>query len=134
MCERVRASLEAVGLGDAADKLPADLSGGMHKRVGIARATVTGPEVALFDEPVSGLDPVSASRILDLVVGLSRSLRTATVVVSSDLPALLPVADRVLMLLGGEGLYDGPAPGLTHAARAEVVHFVSGRNSQTVDG
>jgi len=130
---RVEARLREVGLVDAAEKLPADLSGGMRKRVGIARAMVTGPEIALFDEPVSGLDPVSASRILELVVGLTHSLGTATVVVSSDLPALLPVADRVLMLVDGENLYDGPVDGLSRAERAEVVRFVSGRDGQLPD-
>jgi phospholipid/cholesterol/gamma-HCH transport system ATP-binding protein len=130
---RVEARLEEVGLLDAADKLPGDLSGGMRKRVGIARATVTGPEIALFDEPVSGLDPVSAARIFELVVGLSQSLKTATVVVSSDLPALLPVANRVLVLHGGENLYDGPVDGLSQAARSEVVRFVSGRDGEPPD-
>ena len=130
---RVEARLLEVGLHDAAAKLPGDLSGGMRKRVGIARATVTEPEIALFDEPVLGLDPVSASRILDLVVGLSQSLKTATIVVSSDLPSLLPIAHRVLMLARGEKLYDGVPSGLSQADCAEVVRFAAGRNGHASD-
>ena len=124
--ERVRRRLDDVGLLDAAARLPSEISGGMRKRVGIARAAVIDPELGLFDDPISGLDPVSSSRILELIVGLTRSLGSATVVVSNDLPVLLPIVHRVVMLHDGEIVYDGPVDGLTGSARPEVVQFATG--------
>jgi len=123
---RVRQRLDDVGLLDAEDKLPGEISGGMRKRVGIARAAVIDPEVGLFDDPISGLDPVSSSRILDLIVGLTESLGSATMVVSNDLPVLLPIVHRVVMLNAGEVVYDGPVDGLARSPRAEVVQFATG--------
>ncbi len=123
---RVMARLREVGVAEARDSLPADISGGMRKRVGIARATVTTPELGLFDEPIAGLDPVSSARILDLIVELTRSLHMATLVVSNDLPALLPVCQRVVMLNAGRVAYDGPPAALARSERPEVVQFATG--------
>ena len=95
---RVRARLAEVGLAEAADSLPSEISGGMRKRAGIARATVIDPELGLFDDPIAGLDPVTGGLILDLIVGLTASLGMATVIISNDLPVLLPVCQRVVML------------------------------------
>jgi phospholipid/cholesterol/gamma-HCH transport system ATP-binding protein len=123
---RVCRRLADVGLGDAGERLPSEISGGMCKRVGIARAAVIDPQVGLFDDPISGLDPVSSSRILDLIVELSRSLGSATVVVSNDLPVLLPIVHRVVMLWAGKVVYDGSVEGLVHSDRPEVVQFATG--------
>ncbi|MBI5511025.1 MAG: ATP-binding cassette domain-containing protein [Deltaproteobacteria bacterium] len=125
--DRVSARLADVGLSDAALKLPRELSGGMQKRVGVARATVVTPAVALFDEPVAGLDPVSACRILDLIALISCGKDTATIIVCNDLPAILPLADRVLMLKGGETVYDGRPADLATAVRPEARAFATGR-------
>lgn len=123
---RVMRRLDEVGLVDARDQLPSAISGGMRKRVGIARATVIDPEIGLFDQPTAGLDPVSSSRILDLVVRLTESLGMATVVVSNDLPVLLPICDRVAMLHDGRLIYDGDPAGLRQADNPAVVQFATG--------
>lgn len=123
---RVQVRLGDVGLLDAREKLPSEISGGMRKRVGVARATVIDPELGLFDQPTAGLDPVSSARILDLIVGLTASLEMATVVVSTDLAVLLPICHRVLMLHAGRVVYDGAPGGLTSSSSPEVVQFATG--------
>jgi phospholipid/cholesterol/gamma-HCH transport system ATP-binding protein len=124
--ERVTRRLDEVGLTGARDSVPSSISGGMRKRVGIARATVTEPEIGLFDEPIAGLDPVSSSRILDLIVRLTELLGMATVIVSNDLPVLLPICDRVAMLHGGSVVYDGDPAGLAQSRTPAVVQFATG--------
>ncbi|HEX8236474.1 MAG TPA: ATP-binding cassette domain-containing protein [Abditibacteriaceae bacterium] len=94
----VTARLEDVGLPGIEDKMPGELSGGMRKRVAMARALATGPRIVLYDEPTSGLDPVMARVIDDLVVHLRDTAGTTNVVVSHHLPSILRIADRVLML------------------------------------
>ncbi len=123
---RVTASLEDVGLLAAARRLPSEISGGMKKRVGIARATVIQPEIGLFDEPTAGLDPVTSRRILDLILGLTSRLGMCTLVISSDLDTLLPVASRAVMLHEGRVLFDGRTEDLQRSSRPEVVQFASG--------
>lgn len=123
---RVETRLDDVGLHDAAPKRPSDISGGMRKRVGIARATVIGPELGLFDDPIAGLDPVTGGRILDLIVSLTEALDIAAVVISNDLPVLLPICKRVVMLNAGRVVYDGSPDQLMASPRPEVVQFVTG--------
>ncbi len=123
---RVTQMLRDVGLDDAADKLPAELSGGMRKRVGVARAFIAGPEVGLFDDPIAGLDPVTSRRILQLIVRFTGERQMSTIVASNDLAVVLPVAKRVLMLNAGEVIYDGSEAGLLQSERPEVVQFARG--------
>lgn len=123
---RVYARLTDVGLREAGDKLPEELSGGMRKRAGIARATIAEPEIGLFDDPIAGLDPLSASKILELVLHLGRSLGMTTAIVSNDLAVLLPICTRVLMLNEGRVAYDGPPDALASSERPDVVQFVTG--------
>ncbi len=98
---RVREKLELVGLQDDYDKWPADLSGGMCKRAGLARAIVENPGIILYDEPTSGLDPVSARIIDDLINDLRKRLRVTSVVVTHDLHSALVIGDRIAMLNDG---------------------------------
>jgi phospholipid/cholesterol/gamma-HCH transport system ATP-binding protein len=109
-----------------ATKLPAEISGGMRKRVGIARATVIDPEIGLFDDPVAGLDPLTGGRILDLIVAMTERLGMSTVVVSNDLPVLLPLCRRVVMLRAGRVVYEGEPDGLATADDPAVRQFASG--------
>lgn len=96
--ERVRDALDKVDLLSSAEAYPADLSGGMQKRAGLARAIVTEPQILLYDEPTSGLDPVTSRRIDDLIVNLSERLGVTSVVVTHDMHSALSIADRIGML------------------------------------
>ncbi len=98
---KVMDALEKVGLGNDAELFPSDLSGGMQKRAGLARAIVTEPEILLYDEPTSGLDPVSSRMIDKLIVELNGRLGTTSVVVTHDMHSALGIADRIAMLSGG---------------------------------
>ncbi len=98
---RVNKMLELTGLTDAADKLPAEISGGMHKRAGLARALITEPEVVLFDEPTSGLDPIMSKSIHELILSLKQKLGGTGVLVTHDLAGALQIADRIALLKDG---------------------------------
>ena len=120
---RVRAALRAVGLAGAEHKLPSELSGGMKKRAALARATVARPDVILYDEPTAGLDPVTTSKIYDLL----RADRDATqIVVSSDVAAVAAFADTIVFLDGGRVRWHGPAAALFDADDLDVRAFASG--------
>ena len=101
VCDRVQDALEKVGLGEAGDKYPADLSGGMQKRAGLARAIVTEPEIVLYDEPTSGLDPVTSRRIDDLILDLNERLGITSVMVTHDMHSALSISNRIAMLNAG---------------------------------
>lgn len=99
--------LERVDLTESADKLPSELSGGMRKRVGIARALAMSPRVMLYDEPTTGLDPVTAYTIDHLIVSLRRDLGVTSLVVSHDVSSVFRVADRIAFLDQGQLVFDG---------------------------
>src|SRR5687768_6323449 len=94
----VKMKLEQVGLREHADKMPAELSGGMKKRAGLARAMALDPRVLFYDEPSAGLDPVTAAELDDLILQIAESLGTTIVFVSHDLESVFAIADRVIML------------------------------------
>jgi phospholipid/cholesterol/gamma-HCH transport system ATP-binding protein len=96
--DRVRDALDKVGLLHAIEAYPADLSGGMQKRAGLARAIVTEPQILLYDEPTSGLDPVTSRKIDELIASLSQRLGVTSVVVTHDMHSALAIADRIGML------------------------------------
>ena len=98
----VREKLEMVNLADAFDKQPAELSGGMRKRVGLARAIITDPEIILYDEPTSGLDPVTSRTIDRLIDRLREDLGVTSVVVTHDLHSALAIGTRIAMLHDGK--------------------------------
>jgi phospholipid/cholesterol/gamma-HCH transport system ATP-binding protein len=123
---RVSARLQDVELWEARSLLPKALSGGMQKRLGVARATIAEPRLGLFDEPIAGLDPQTAGKILALLVRLTRSLGMASLIVSNDLAALLPFCPRVIMLVEGAIAFDGEPRHLVESLRPEVVQFATG--------
>jgi phospholipid/cholesterol/gamma-HCH transport system ATP-binding protein len=98
---RVDKKLEMLNLGDAGDKFPADISGGMQKRVGLARAIIMNPNIVLYDEPTSGLDPVTSRRIDELIVNMRKKLGITSVVVTHDLHSALSIGSRIMMLHNG---------------------------------
>src|SRR6202044_3873714 len=95
---RVALSLELVGLPGIQDMRPSDLSGGMKKRVGLARTPALHPQVILYDEPTTGLDPINTARINPLILGIQRALKITSVVVTHDMGTAFSVSNRVAML------------------------------------
>jgi len=107
------------------DRAVAGLSGGQKKRVGVARATVTRAPVVLYDEPAAGLDPVTSQKIFDLLRREQRASGATVVMVSSDIDRLLPVCDRVGMILQGRMVFEGTpeeAKGSEHPAVRQFIH------------
>jgi phospholipid/cholesterol/gamma-HCH transport system ATP-binding protein len=123
---RVRARLERVGLSGLEARRPVELSGGQKKRVGLARATITGAPVVLYDEPAAGLDPVTSQRIFELLRDEHRAARATAIMVSSDVERLLSVADRVGMLYAGRLVFDGTAAEARSTANPVVRQYVDG--------
>jgi phospholipid/cholesterol/gamma-HCH transport system ATP-binding protein len=105
--DRVDAALASVGLLDSKAQMPAELSGGQQKRVGIARALILEPEVMLYDEPTAGLDPLTCGEINDLIVQVRETRHTATIVITHDLASAKHVGDRVAMLIEGKMIGGG---------------------------
>jgi phospholipid/cholesterol/gamma-HCH transport system ATP-binding protein len=126
LADRVAKRLRAVGLAHAGEKRPSELSGGMKKRVGIARATIARPDLVIYDEPTAGLDPVTTSKIYDLLRADHAETGGTVVAVSSDVAALRQFVDRIAMLYRGKLLYDGPADAIEDAPDPVVRQFVRG--------
>jgi phospholipid/cholesterol/gamma-HCH transport system ATP-binding protein len=118
--------LARVGLSGFEGRLPARLSGGQKKRVGVARATALSAEVLLYDEPAAGLDPVTSQRIFDLLRAEQQHSGATVVMVSSDLDRLLPVTDRIGVLLEGKLVFDGSVADAKVSRNEAVRQFVTG--------
>lgn len=126
--QRVQATLRSVGLVDVDDRMPAELSGGMRKRVGVARAIIQGPSILLYDEPTTGLDPLMTDAIDQLILAMQRELHVTTVVISHDIQSSFHIGDQIAMLSGGKVLEVG-TPEQLQASRNEFVRrFVEGRS------
>ena len=106
------------------DKLPNEISGGMRKRVGLARAIIREPKILLYDEPTTGLDPVTRTTVDDLIATLKRELRLTSVVISHDIPSALLLADRIAFLHQGQILYWGDAAGFRQAEHEAIRAFL----------
>lgn len=124
--ERVQERLRVVSLPGFEGRMPAGLSGGQKKRVGVARATITQAEIVLYDEPAAGLDPVTSQRIFELLRAEQRASNATVVMVSSDLDRLLTVTDRVGMLYRGELIFDGTTAEAQNSTEPRVRQFVHG--------
>lgn len=122
--QRAQAKLESVGLGRDFDKMPADLSGGMRKRAGLARAMALDPPLLLVDEPSAGLDPVTSTGIDDLLVGLKKD-GTTLLVVTHNIPSARVIADRLVMLDGGRIIADGHVDALEASTHPLVQAFMA---------
>lgn len=123
---RIVERLKVVSLPGFADRLPAGLSGGQKKRVGVARATVSQAEIVLYDEPAAGLDPVTSQRIFELLRAEQRAAGATVIMVSSDLDRLLTVTDRVGMLHKGRLIFDGTTAEAQSSTDPYVRQFVHG--------
>ena len=123
---RVAERLACVSLPGFEERMPASLSGGQKKRIGVARATATRAPIVLYDEPAAGLDPVTSQKIFDLLRGEQRATGATVVMVSSDLDRLLTVTDRVGMMVRGELVFDGTTDEARTCADPHVKQFVHG--------
>jgi phospholipid/cholesterol/gamma-HCH transport system ATP-binding protein len=124
--EKVSSILSRVGLFAASHKMPAQISGGMRRRVSLARALVCEPRLALLDDPTAGLDPVASSVIMDLIVELHRESCQTTIIASHDLRRLLPVCDEIVALFAGEVVFQGAVSELKASPHA-VQEFIACR-------
>ena len=124
--ERVEEVLEMVELGGIEKKKPSELSGGMRKRVGLARAIIYKPEIVLYDEPTTGLDPVVSDSIDQLIIRVREKLKITTIVVTHDTRSMRRVGQRILMMVNGKIYAAGP-PEEIFSSQDPVIHrFVNG--------
>lgn len=123
---RVADRLRAVGLAGSEAKLPSELSGGMKKRVGIARATIARPDLVIYDEPTAGLDPVTTSKIYDLLAADQQAIGGTVIAISSDVAGLCQFVDEIAFLYRGKIHYRGPARTIADAPDPIVRQFVRG--------
>jgi len=130
---RVADRLRAVGLAGSEAKLTAELSGGMKKRTGIARATVADPELVIYDEPTAGLDPVTTQKIYDLMTADHARTRATVLAVSSHVAALAGFVDEIAFLYRGRILHRGPARTIADAPDPIVRQFVRGELDGPLD-
>lgn len=126
IADRVAAGLDRMNLSGFQDREPSELSGGQKRRVGLARATVATPPIALYDEPAAGLDPVTSQRIFDLLRAEQRSTKSTAVMVSSDVDRLLSVADRVGLMVNGRIVFDGTTDEAQTSENPFVKQFIHG--------
>ena len=127
---RVEQVLGMVGLAEAVDKYPAELSGGMQKRAALARAIVLEPEVILYDEPTTGLDPIRSDVINELILKLSQAMRVTSIVVTHDLASARKVADRMVMLDQGQVVLEDEPERFLASTNPAVERFLKGEASE----
>jgi phospholipid/cholesterol/gamma-HCH transport system ATP-binding protein len=130
---RVEQSLGLVGLPGIESMRPSDLSGGMKKRVGLARTLALQPEVILYDEPTTGLDPINTARINHLIIAIQRALKLSSVVVTHDMGTAFAVSDRLAMIGKGRILLVGSKEDFRHTTNPAVRDFIEGRAPESED-
>ena len=123
--ERVHFVLEAVSLLEAIDKMPSELSGGMKKRIGLARSIITKPKLMFYDEPTTGLDPITSKEISVLIIELQKALKMTSIVVTHDLLCAKIIADRAIVLEDGKIVKEGKIDDLTSSDDPLLKNFFS---------
>lgn len=118
--KRVEEALEAVGLMDSIDKLPSDLSGGMRKRAGLARTIIINPEIMLYDEPTTGLDPITSREISELILNIQKKYKTSSIIITHDMECARIASDRVLVMDDGVYIAEGTFSEL-HKSKNKIV-------------
>lgn len=121
--KRVEDVLESVGLPDAADKLPSDLSGGMRKRIGLARTLIVNPEIMLYDEPTTGLDTITSEEISELIVKLQKKYQTSSIIITHDLSCAKITSDRIVIMNDGAYIAEGTFDELRESKDEKVGAF-----------
>lgn len=131
IADRVHEVLEMVGLKDVDHKTPSELSGGMRKRVGLARAIALTPEILLYDEPTTGLDPLMTDAVHQLIYQTQQKLKVTSVIISHDMSATFGIADKVVMLHQGKILLEGGEKEFRNSDHPFIRQFLEGRATGT---
>jgi len=122
----VKKKLNLVGLPDIEDKMPGDLSGGMKKRVGLARALAKTPKILLYDEPTTGLDPPNIIRINDLIIDMNKKFNITSVIITHDIESAFAVSDRIAFLHDGKIVFVGSVDDAKNTDNRELHNFING--------
>ncbi|MFO1519119.1 MAG: ABC transporter ATP-binding protein [bacterium] len=125
--EIIHEKLGMVGLPDKQEIMPADLSGGMKKRVGLARAIATDPEVILYDEPTTGLDPTNTNRIDELIIDLQKKLKVTSIVVTHDMKSAFTISDRMALVYNKKIEFVGTVDEVKNSKNELVQNFIHGQ-------
>ena len=126
--DKIQEVLKAVDLEHAIDKMPAELSGGMKKRIGLARTIITEPKLILYDEPTTGLDPITVKEISELIKELQKDLNVTSIIVTHDLLCAQIISDRAIVLRDGKIVYDGGLEYLTKSDDKFLKDFFTNEN------
>jgi len=121
--KKVEEVLDAVGLKDAIDKMPSDLSGGMRKRIGLARTLILHPEIMLYDEPTTGLDPITSMEISELILATQKKYKTSSIIITHDIACAKITADRIMIMNEGKFIAEGKYEELENADDELVKSF-----------
>lgn len=127
--KKVKDTLALVGLQGIEDSYPYQLSGGMRKRVAIARAIIYNPKIIIYDEPTTGIDPIAVDKVVSLIEDLHHRLKITSLVVTHDLEVGLKIADRLAFLLGGRIIFEGTKDDLDKTQDPRVIQFIKGSSS-----
>lgn len=121
--KKVLEALENVGLEDVLNKMPSELSGGMKKRISLARTIIVDPEIMLYDEPTTGLDPVTAEEISELINTIQKKYKTASIIITHDMECVRTVADRIIMLKEGNVYKEGTLQEFENSTDKYIMSF-----------
>jgi len=124
--EIVMHKLELVGMAETRDKMPAELSGGMRKRIALARGIILDPELILYDEPSAGLDPVTSTLVDELIISLSEKIGATSIIVTHEMHSAFRIATRMAMLYQGRIIADDKPEAFKHHSNPVVAQFISG--------
>ena len=125
--EKVSQSLDLVGLKDVGNLMPSEISGGMKKRVGIARAIAIKPEYILYDEPTTGLDPITTDKINSLIKKVRKEEKNTSVIVTHEMKIVNEVANKVVMLYNGKIIFEGSPDEINSSNDNYIKYFISGK-------
>lgn len=121
--KKVMEVLENVGLSHTVDMMPVELSGGMRKRIALARTLILNPEIILYDEPTTGLDPITAKEIINLMMEIQKKYKTSSIIISHDMNCIRMTADRIIILIDGRRYAEGTFEELKNSSDKRVKQF-----------
>ena len=127
---KVKETLANVGLEDVLNKMPSELSGGMRKRISLARTIIVDPEIMLYDEPTTGLDPITAEEISELINDIQKKYKTASIIITHDMECVRTVADRIIMLKDGDVYKEGSLSEFENSTDSYVSSFFKTKKLQ----